>query len=88
MTFYDMTNCQDCNKVTSGDCGKHSMWWSSDDWSVPAYLPAADDRIRLAIRKIEEWTIGCHCQTMAYPFCEQFGCATLRQLKEILEDKK
>jgi hypothetical protein len=30
----------------------------------------------------------CHCQTTAHPFCEQFGCSTLREIREILTGEK
>jgi hypothetical protein len=83
MIHYDFTNCADCNQAASGNCGKHGVWTIS-----MMGMLSEQERIGKALALIEEYTKGCHCQTMEYPFCEQFGCGNLREIREILTGEK
>ena len=85
MIHYDFnywSYCRDCADRTDGDCGKHGVW------TVPMGMLTEQERIGKAIALIEEYTKDCHCQTMEYPFCEQFGCGNLREIRAVLTGEK
>jgi hypothetical protein len=72
--------CHDCERITSGDCGKHA-------WSIVATdLPLNND---LRIRRLERIVkllieSGCHCKGIGeWPHEE--SCKEIRRLVKELE---